>query len=304
MHLLTLREWSGAEIEDVLKLALVVKQEPGWYTETLRGKTLAMVFQKTSTRTRCSFEVGMTQLGGHAMYLDWQTTNFVLADIKDEAKVLSRYADILVARFRKYSDLVLMAEGSEVPVINGCCEKHHPCQALGDLLTIQEKCGTLKGRKVVYIGVHNNVCNSLIVGCTRVGVKITAVTPEVNPPSLDEDLLREAETTGLYERSLDVKRALEGANAVYTDTWIDMEFFNDPAYEVEKRRRMTTFMPYQINKELLRGSDALVMHCLPAHKGYEITEEVLEGVQSVVYDEGENRLHAQKAVVLRLLGKA
>jgi ornithine carbamoyltransferase len=303
-NLLTLREWSGAEIEDILNLALTVKREPERYSETLRGKTLAMVFQKTSTRTRCSFEVGMTQLGGHAMYLDWQTTNFVLADMKDEAKVLSRYADILVARLKKHSDLVLMAEGSEIPVINGCCEKHHPCQALGDLLTIQEKCETLQGKKIVYIGVHNNVCNSLIVGCTRVGMKIIVVTPEMNPPSLDEDLVREAEATGFYKRTLDVQTALEGADAVYTDTWIDMEFFNDPSYEAEKRRRMTTFMPYQVNKELLRGCSAIVMHCLPAHKGYEITEDVLEGEQSVVYDQAENRLHAQKALVLRLLGKA
>jgi ornithine carbamoyltransferase len=304
MHLLTLREWSGTEIKDVLHLALAIKNAPARYADVLRGKTLAMVFQKTSTRTRCSFEVGMTQLGGHAMYLDWQTTNFVLADIQDEAKVLSRYADILLARLKKHSDLVMMARGSEVPVINGCCEKYHPCQALGDLMTIQEKCGMLEGRKLVYIGVHNNVCNSLIVGCTRVGMRITAVTPEVNPPSLDEALLREAEATGRYERTLDVKTALVDADAVYTDTWVDMEFFNDPAYEGEKQRRMTMFMPYQVNKELLGGHSTMVMHCLPAHKGYEITEEVLESPQSVVYDQAENRLHVQKAIVLRLLGKA
>jgi ornithine carbamoyltransferase len=262
-----------------------------------------MIFQKTSTRTRVSFEVAMTQLGGHALYLDWRTTNLVLADVGDETKYLSRNVDCIMARLMRNVDLKAMADASRVPVINGCDEKYHPCQGLADLMTVKEKKGKLKGAKLVYIGVHNNVCNSLIVGCTKTGVEITTVTPLKNEPSLDNELLKAAEKTGLYHSTLDVKKAVSDADFVYTDTWVDMEFFFDPKFKEEKEKRLRLMMPYQINKELMKGSKAYIMHDMPIHRGYEISEDVINSPKSVIYQQAENRLHTAKAVLLKLLTK-
>lgn len=302
MDLLTLQTWSANDILGTVEEGLVIKDNPERYADMLQGKTLAMLFQKTSTRTRCSFEVGMHQLGGQALFLDWRTTNFELADLRDEAQVLSRYADVIMARMLKHSDLLDLAAGSEVPVINGCCDRYHPCQALGDLLTILEVRGHLEGAHVVYVGVHNNVCNSLIDACTKSGMRITTVTPEVNAPAKDPDLIAAAKATDLFEETLDLHAAIANADFVYTDTWIDMEFFNHPDYQDEKKRRIEAFMPYQINAALLQKTPALVMHCLPAHKGYEITAEVIASDRCIAVDQAENRMHAQKAVLLRLIG--
>jgi ornithine carbamoyltransferase len=264
---------------------------------------LAMIFQKTSTRTRTSFEVAMTQLGGHAIYMDWRTTNLVLADIRDETKYLSRNVDCIMARLFKHADLKTMAETSKVPVINGCDEKYHPCQAISDLMTIKEKKGRLAELKLVYIGVHNNVCNSLIEGCIKVGMEIITVTPMVNESSLDEELLEKAKRTGLYKTTKDVKGAVEDCDIVYTDTWVDMEFFLDPKFKEEKEKRIKLMMPYQVNKELLKGSDALIMHDMPIHRGYEITSDAVESPNSIIYDQSENRLYSAKGILLKLLGK-
>jgi ornithine carbamoyltransferase len=206
-----------------------------------------------------------------------------------------------MARLLRNSDLRAMAEASLVPVINGCDEKYHPCQAIADLMTIKEKLGTLKGVKLVYVGVHNNVCNSLIVGCTKTGVEITTVTPIKNEPSMDRELIEAAEKTGLYKTTLDVKSAVKDADIVYTDTWVDMEFFLDPKYKEEKERRIKLMMPYQINKELLKGSNALVMHDMPMHRGYEISSDIIESERSIIYEQSENRLHTAKAILLRLI---
>jgi ornithine carbamoyltransferase len=299
--LLALKTWTAGQITEVLDLGADIKARPGRYATGLQGKTLAMLFQKTSTRTRASFEAGMTQMGGHAMYLDWRSTNFALADLSDEGRVLSRYVDCVVARMLHYADLRLLAEGSEAPVVNGCCDRYHPCQILGDLLTMRETRGELRGARLAYLGIHNNVCNCLISGCTKVGMEITVVAPERNEPSHDPDLLREARETGLYKTTLDVSGAAAQADFLYTDTWLDMEYFLDPSYEEEKQRRIRLLSPYQINAELLRGTRARVMHCLPAHKGYEITEEALHGPSSIVFQQAENRLHAQKALLWKLL---
>jgi len=303
MHLLTLKDWSPKQISDVIDKSIEIKRNPQRYRSALRDKSLAMIFQKTSTRTRVSFEVAMTQLGGHALYLDWRTTNLVLADVRDETKYLSRNVDCIMARLMKHADLRAMAEASRVPVINGCDEKYHPCQALADLMTVKEKKGTLKGAKIVYIGVHNNVCNSLIVGCTKTGVEITTVTPMKNEPSMDKELLKAAEKTGLYHSTLDVKEAVEDADFVYTDTWVDMEFFFDPKFKEEKEKRLKLMMPYQINKKLMKGSKAYIMHDMPIHRGYEINADVIESPKSVIYQQSENRLHTAKAVLLTLLTK-
>jgi ornithine carbamoyltransferase len=194
-----------------------------------------------------------------------------------------------------------MAESSKVPVINGCDEKYHPCQALADLMTIKEKKGKLKELKLVYVGVHNNVCNSLIVGCTKTGMNITSVTPIKNEAAWDEGLIDEAKKTGLYETTLDVKKAVKDADVVYTDTWVDMEFFLDPKFKEEKEKRIKLMLPYQINKQLMRGSEALIMHDMPIHRGYEISDDMIDNPNSIIFDQSENRLHSEKGVLLKLL---
>lgn len=302
MDLLTLKAWSSDDILSTVEEGLIIKDQPDRYAEMLEGKTLAMLFQKTSTRTRVSFEVGMHQLGGQAVFLDWSATNFGLADLADEAQVLSRYADVIMARMLRHDDLRKLTAGSEVPVINGCCDRYHPCQALGDLLTILEVRGKLEGAHVVYVGVRNNVCNSLIEACTKAGVRITAVTPEVNGPAEDTELINQAKATGLFSETLDLEAAVSDADFVYTDTWIDMEFFNNPKFENEKNRRVEAFQPYQINAELLTKTKALVMHCLPAHKGYEITGDVMASNRCIAVDQAENRMHIQKAILMRMIG--
>lgn len=301
-HILNLKNWSAQQIEDVINRSIEVKSNPKRFRTLLQEKSLAMIFQKTSTRTRVSFEAAMTQMGGHAIFLDWRATNFALADIRDETKYLSRNSECIMARLLKHADLKLMADASSVPVINGCCEKYHPCQALADLMTLKEKKGSLKGLKLVYVGIHNNVCNSLIEGCTKVGVAITTVTPIINKPSIDKDLIRRAEETGLYKKTLDLM-AIRDADAVYTDAWIDMEFFLNPKYREAKEERLKQMLPYQVNQKLLEGSEALIMHDMPMHRGYEISGEVIESPKSIIFDQSENRLHTAKAILLKLLGK-
>jgi ornithine carbamoyltransferase len=301
LDLLTLKDWSSREVGEVIDGSLVIKRYPEEYRSTLEGKSLAIVFQKTSTRTRLSFEVAMSQLGGAAVYMDWLTTNLILADLRDEAKSISGYVDGVMARLLRNSDLRVLAEASEVPVINGCDEKYHPCQVIADLVTMKEKKGRLKGLKLVYVGVQNNVCNSLIVGCTKMGVKLTAVTPLVNEASVDEELLKEAKKSGLYEASMDVEAAVKDCDVVYTDTWVDMEHFLDPKFGVEKQRRVKLMLPYQINRKLMKNSDALIMHDMPIHRGYEIADDMVKSPNSIIYDQSQNRLHSAKALLTKLL---
>jgi ornithine carbamoyltransferase len=302
MHLINFKELSGQELGALVDLGIEVKSNPKKYLKTFESKSAALIFQKTSTRTRVSFEAAMTQLGGHALYIDWRTTNFALADITDEIQYLSRNVDCIMARLLCNSDLLKMAKASCVPIINGCDEKYHPSQALADLITIKEKHGKLKGAKLVYIGVHNNVTNSLIEGCTKTGVKLITVTPIINEASKDEDLLSEAKKTGLWQSTLDVKKAVADADFVYTDTWIDMEFFTDPKFTSEKEKRIKLMMPFQINSQLLLGSNAFIMHDMPIHRGYEISAEAIENPKSVIYEQAENRLYAAKAIYLNLMG--
>lgn len=301
MHLINFKELSSQELNALVDLGIEVKHKPAKYSKALWGKSAALIFQKTSTRTRVAFEVAMTQLGGHALFIDWRTTNFALTDISDETKYLSRNVDCIMARLLFNTDLTKMANASRVPVINGCDEKYHPSQAIADLITIKEKKGRLKGAKLVYIGVHNNVCNSLIEGCTKTGVKLTTVTPIFNEASRDDDLLAQAKKTGLWHSTVDAKKAVKDADFVYTDTWIDMEFFTDPKFASEKEKRIKIMMPYQINAELLKGCDAYIMHDMPIHRGYEISTEAIESPKSVIYEQAENRLYSAKAIMLKLM---
>ncbi len=300
MHLLSFKELSGPQIEAIVDLGIKIKHNSKEYSKTLENMSAALVFQKTSTRTRVAFEVAMTQLGGHALYIDWRTTNFTLADIADETQYLSRNVDFIMARLLKNKDLVRMANSSRVPVINGCDDSYHPSQCIADLITIKEKTGKLKGVKLVYVGVRNNVCNSLIEGCTKTGVKLTTVTPIVNESARDEELMAAAKKTGLWTVTLDLEKAVREADFVYTDTWVDMEFFTDPKFVDEKEKRLKKMMPYQINAKLLKGIKALVMHDMPIHRGCEIAPEIIEDPRSVIFEQAENRLYSAKAILLKL----
>lgn len=284
MDLLTLKDWKKEDILYIIDKAIAIKKNPRKYFGVLKGKTLAMLFEKASTRTRISFEAGMTQLGGHAIFIDWETTQLGKADLKDEIQCIDRYVDIIMARVYNHEDIEKMAKYAEKPVINALSDKYHPCQILGDLVTIKEKLGKLDGLKLAYVGDGNNVCNSLIIGCKKVGIKIAVATPKGYGPLEKPDLLTN-----------NPKEAVKDADVVYTDTWISM------GQEEEKKKRMKIFPPYQVNKKLL--GKALFMHCLPAYRGYEVTDDVLDSKQSIVFEQAENRLHAQKAIILKLMGK-
>ena len=301
MHLENFKELSGQQINALVETGIEIKQNPKKYKKVLEDKSLALIFQKTSTRTRVAFEVAMTQLGGHALYIDWRTTNFTLADIYDEVRYLSRNVDCIMARLLKNADFQRMTAASLVPVINGCDEKYHPSQAIADLITIKERKDKLKGLKLAYIGVHNNVCNSLIEGCTKTGMEITTVTPIVNEQAIDDELIAAGKKTGLWKTSLDVKTVVADADFVYTDTWIDMEFFTDPKFTTEREDRLKQMMPFQINEDLLGESKAYIMHDMPIHRGYEISSDLVESSKSVIYEQAENRLYSAKAILCKLL---
>jgi len=302
--LISLADLSPDEIWALLQLALSLKAEwrQGGNTPRLAGKTLAMIFQKPSLRTRVSFEMGMIHLGGQALYLSPDEIKLGQREsIPDVARVLSRYVDGIMARVFAHADVVTLARWASVPVINGLSDYSHPCQALADLLTIYEKLGRLKGVKLTYVGDGNNVLHSLLFGGAAVGLHVVAATPEGYEP-LPEVVHRaqeRAKETGATIRLLrDPREAVKGADVIYTDTWFSM------GQEAEAEVRRPIFRPYQVNAELLAvaGPQARVMHCLPAHRGEEITDEVADGPCSWLFDQAENRLHAQKAVLVELLG--
>jgi ornithine carbamoyltransferase len=300
-HLLSFKNWSAEDLLSSIELASALKAEPHEYHSCMKYKTLAMIFQKTSTRTRVSFAAAMHQLGGSIVELDWEKSNFKMSSVADETRCLDRYVDIIMARLIRHQDIDEMARVSRVPVMNGCCNRYHPCQILADLLTIREKFQGFEGVVLAYVGALNNVANSLLDGCIKLGMEVILVTPDQPETTIDPDILGNARQSARYHLTSDVKAAVQKAAVVYTDTWVDMEVFNDPSYQREKEQRIRLFQPYQLNMELLRQSRALIMHCLPAHRGYEITTDALESDRSIVFDQAENRLHAQKAAILRCL---
>lgn len=301
-HLIDWKFWRDDDIRLVLELSRTVKHNRRKYQGRMLGNTLVMLFQKTSTRTRVSFEAGMTELGGHAINLDWQSTNFTLSKISFETRYLCRNAAILMARLKSNADLTEMEKASSVPLINGCCNLYHPCQALADMLTIAEdRNGKVAGSKLTYIGVYNNVVNSLTSISAALGVHLTLVCPIRNDDAIDQKSRRRLLGLGQLTETLDIETAVSDADYVYTDTWLDMEFFNDPKYENEKEQRCRTMMPYQINADLMKNSRARIMHDMPIHPGFEIAEDMVESEQSIIYDQAENRLEAQKAIILHLL---
>ena len=291
------------QIEDLLRLArsLKAKQRRGTPHRLLTGKTLGLLFQKPSTRTRVSFEAGINQLGGHAMVLLMGDSQLARGEsISDTARVLSRYLDGIVIRTYDHAVVQEWAAEAGMPVINGLTDHSHPCQALSDLFTIQELKGRLKGLTLAYIGDGNNVTNSLIEAGAKIGMRVVAGCPAGYQP--DQHVIdrarAEAEATGAaIEVIEDPRAAVKDADVVYTDVWISM------GQEREQARRLKALAPYQLDRRLLQRAkpDAIVMHCLPAHRGEEITEDVLDGPQSVVIDQAENRLHMQKAILVQLL---
>ncbi|NLZ45017.1 MAG: ornithine carbamoyltransferase [Clostridia bacterium] len=300
---LCLKDYTPEELWMLLKTAAYLKT--GCYLhqqqEILAGKTLGMVFAKNSTRTRISFEVGMRQLGGHALFLNPQDLQLGRGEtIADTARVFSRYLDGIMIRTYAHEDVVELARYADIPVINGLTDWVHPCQALADIFTLYEKKGRVAGLKLAYVGDGNNVAHSLLYGGALFGMKVFVATPPAYRPSaavVEEATAIARETGGTVAVVDDPREAVRGADAVYTDVWVSM------GQEAEREERMEALRPYQVNAELmaLAGERAVVLHCLPAHKGEEITEEVFEGPQSVVFDQAENRLHVQKAILAMLL---
>ncbi|MGC9360987.1 MAG: ornithine carbamoyltransferase [Anaerolineae bacterium] len=301
--LLCLADLTTDDVSGLLDLAADLKAERkrGVMEQRLAGKALAMVFQKPSLRTRVSFELAMTDLGGRALYLSPEEIGMGKREsVPDVARVLSRYVDGIMARVFVHADIVALAEWADVPVINGLSDYNHPCQALADLLTIREKLGRLEGVRLAYLGDGNNVLHSLIFAAALMGMTIRAGTPVGYGPD-DGVMVRAAglaEATGaVIETMTDPRAAVRDADVVYTDTWTSM------GQEAETAERAKVFPPYQVNAELLAHASPSVgvMHCLPAHRGQEITDDVADGEHSWLWDQAENRLHAQKAVLVRLL---
>jgi ornithine carbamoyltransferase len=269
-----------------------------------------MIFEKSSTRTRVSYEAAMTELGGHAIYLDKKTSQFSMADFKDEIRAVMRFGHLLMFRALKAEDVITAASFNHIPVIDGCSQKYHPSQALGDILTMAENSGGIeKIKKVVWLGMENNVSNTLMLACTKLGINFVIVSPETDKDSIDVELNNQAQKSGLVHRTLDFEEALKDADYIHTDTWMNMEFFDKgqikEEFTEEYNRRKELFIPYQINSALIDKycPDAKVMHCMPCHVGYEISRDAIDHKNSVIFDQAENRLHIQKAMILWLLNK-
>lgn len=297
--LIKLLELSGGEIEEILSVAdqLKYEQKNGIAHNFPKGKTLAMIFEKSSTRTRVSFETGIFQLGGHGIFLSSAESQLGRGEpICDTARVLSRYCDCIMIRTYSQKTVEELAEYSSVPVINGLSDLYHPCQVLADLMTIREHKTRLKGLKAAYIGDGNNMANSMIVGCLKCEMEVTAACPEDYSPI--REVLDYAETAGdRFTLTPDPREAAKGADVIFTDVWASM------GHEAEAEKRKIAFAGYQVNNELmaLANPGCMVQHCLPAHRGEEITADVFEAHAQEIFDESENRLHAQKAVMYLLM---
>ncbi|MBR2613482.1 MAG: ornithine carbamoyltransferase [Clostridia bacterium] len=297
-HLLKLMDLSEKEIVEILNLADQLKYEKknGIEHHILKGKTLGLIFEKSSTRTRVSFEVGMYDLGGNALFLSSRDLQIGRGEpVQDTARVLSRYLDGIMIRTYAQEEVEDLAKYGSIPIINGLTDYCHPCQVLADLMTIREHKGVLKGKKLCYIGDGNNMTNSLIVGGIKMGMEVSVACPKGYEP--DAELMKWASENGSFTCTASVLEAAKDADVLYTDVWASM------GQEAEAEERKKIFVGYQINSDVMAvaHADAMVMHCLPAHRGEEITEEVLEAHADEIFDEAENRLHAQKAVLVKCM---
>ena len=304
-HLTSLIDYDNEMILDLVSHSIKLKANPGNYSNILRSKSLLMIFEKPSLRTRVSFQVGMHQLGGHSIVLEAKDMPFREKEsIADTAKASSRYCDIIMARLFRQEDIEELANNATVPVINGLTDTFHPCQILSDLFTIFEKKKKLKGLKLSFVGDgNNNITHDLLLGCSAVGLDITVGCPAQHSPQ--DWIVRKAQEKAKMNGSEikitdDAKEAVENADIVYADTWMSYHIPKE-----EKENRIKTFQPYQVNKELMSyaKNPALFMNCLPAMRGYEQTADIIDGPQSIVFDQAENRLHMQKAIILKLMDK-
>jgi ornithine carbamoyltransferase len=290
--LISIKDLSPDEIKGIFELTDKLKKNPNKFNKALAGKTLALIFQKPSNRTRVSFEVGMYQLGGYSIYLGPDEINLgVRESIKDVARTLSRYVNGIVLRTFEHKNILEMAKAAAVPVINGLSDFSHPCQALADVYTIKEKLKNIKGKTLAYVGDGNNVCHSLLYASAKTGLNMNVATPKGYEPH--ESVLKEANAQLLN----DPYKAVKNADVIYTDVWASM------GQEQEANERKKVFKDFQINKNLMKlaKKNVLIMHCLPAHRGVEITDEVMDSKNSIVFDQAENRMHVQKAILIKLL---
>jgi len=312
-HLISLKEQTKEEILTILDLAqkIKAKRNAGELTNYLPNKTMVMLFEKTSTRTRLSFEAGMTELGGHAIFVDSRTTQITFADFVDEISAVLRYGQIFMFRAKKASDVIKAASLNKIPVIDACSEKYHPAQTMGDLLTMIECAGNVENiKKLVYLGIESNVSNTMKLACTKLGIKMTLVSPEADPSGIDEEINKISNESEFIDHELNFEKALEGADFIYTDAWLNMEFFAEngeakPEFKEEYERRKKLLLPFQINTEIINkyAPNAKIMHCMPCHLGYEITADAVHHPNSVIFDQAENRMHAQKGIIMWLLEK-
>jgi ornithine carbamoyltransferase len=302
-HLVSLADYSRADITEIFDLAAKMKADPGAYRDTLRGRTLAMIFEKPSTRTRVSFEVGMYQLGGHALNLNAGDIQLRRGEtVPDTARVLSRYVDAIMARVFSHEELVEMSRHATVPVINGLSDLIHPVQALADFFTLRERRKSLEGLKVAYVGDGNNMCHALMQAAVKLGVGFTVAAPAGYEPSplIVKSATREAQRLGAPAPvvTADPMKAVEKADAVYTDVWTSM------GQEKEAEKRVKAFQGYMVTGAMMAAAapEAIFLHCLPAHRGEEVAADVMDGPRSAVFDQAENRLHVQKALLALLIG--
>jgi ornithine carbamoyltransferase len=302
--LLTIRDLKVADVRHLLELAEEVKRQPERFSRALAGRSLALLFEKPSLRTRVTFELGMQQLGGWAVYLAPQDIGLGSREaVRDVARNLERWFSAIMIRSFSHDTVRELATHATIPVINGLSDLYHPCQALGDYLTLREHKKRLEGVRLAWVGDGSNVCHSLMLGAARLGVTLVVATPPGYEPSTEvlAQARQDAAATGAHILLVhDPREAVRGADAVYTDVWVSM------GQESEREKRRQAFPPYQVNAKLFGEAkrDAVFMHCLPAHRGEEVTDEVIDSPRSIIYDQAENRLHIQKAILLALLGEA
>jgi len=305
-HLLSLLDLDSENILELVSCTFKIKKNPKKYYDALKNQTMLMIFEKPSLRTRVSFEVAMTQLGGHAIFMETKDLPFREKEsIADTAKASSRYCDIIMARLFEQDDIEELAKNSSVPVINGLTNTFHPCQILSDLFTIEEKKDRMKGLKLSFVGDgNNNITHDLLLGCSAVGIDMFVGCPKSLMPQqwIIDKAIKKAKASGSkINITHNPKEAAQNADVIYTDTWMSYHISKE-----QKEKRIKLLKPYQVNKELMKHAkkDAVFMHCLPALRGYEQSADVIDGKQSIVFDQAENRLHMQKAIILKLLGKA
>ncbi len=296
--IITINELSKEEIIKIVNKSIDIKKNPVRYENKLIGKTLLLLFQKTSTRTRIAFELGMKKLGGTTIVMDWGKSNFAISSLRYEARYVADMVDAILARLIKNEDVCELARSASVPVINGCCDMYHPSQVLADLMTVYEVSGGFN-TSMAYIGIQNNVANSLFYACLKVGVKLIFVTPLKDKIPDDFEML--AKKSKIFEETLNLEYAVSNSKFLYTDTWINMEEYNREDLSAERDKKIKTMAAYQINRELIENRDVRIMHDMPVHPGLEIDEYAINCGKSVIFQQAENRMYAGQALLLYLL---